>query len=182
MKKEGKKNGHKAWLIAVLCFAGMVVTGFVLLVTLGLRGSGTGTGKAEPGAEKRLQSYLEQGEAESATDATAASSTIGAELEEAIASRANVTVDYATDTEVNLTITAPDVAALLQELRKTSGSSESLLAALESGNYTQKVTRLTTEIDADGRPLEAWDFLDAMYGGLLSYLNELAAELGEVQE
>ena len=173
MKKGEKKAGHRGLLIAGLCLAGLTLLGLVLFFAL--RPKGTGRTMAEDSAKTRFLSYLEQ---ETGTGAD----TTGAALEAALIERAAVSVDHTTQTTVNLTITAPDMAALLEGLRTSGGDGETLLAALRRGDYQEKVTRLTTDIDQDGRPREAWAFLDAMYGGLLTYLNDLAAELGEVQE
>ena len=175
-KRAGKKTGHRGLLIAGLCLAGMVVLGLTLFFTLRPKGTGGAAAVTGKSAETRLLAYLQQEQAEPRADTT------GAALEAALIERANVSVDYTTQTTVNLTVTAPDMAALLAELRTSGGDGEALLAALRRGDYQEKVTRLTTAVDSDGRPEEAWAFLDAMYGGLLSYLNDLAAELGEVQE
>ena len=49
--------------------------------------------------------------------------------------------------------------------------------ALESDKYPTTVKELTLEIDEDGHPVDAWAFADAMYGGLLTCMEQLVEEM-----
>ena len=160
MKMETERVRKKGLRIAVLCLAGLVIVALALFFVIR---------RAHPNAGARLMSYMEQEDA-------LASERTGSALEEAIYAHATVHVDDSTRTEVQLTVTAPDMALLLEDIRQNGGTSQTILDRLENGDYPERVTALRTEIDDDGRPLEAWDFLDALYGGLLSYMEELAEE------
>lgn len=74
-------------------------------------------------------------------------------------------------------ITAPDIPALVAKIRANGGGAEEFLEALESGKYSTTVKELTLEIDENGHPTDAWAFADAMYGGLLTCMEQLVEEM-----
>ena len=135
--------------------------------------SSTTTASQKKDAGARLESYLKT----ASPDTSTATDNIGAKLEQTIANSARLKVKECNDTSVLVEITAPDIPALVAKIRENGGGAEELLEALESGKYPTTVKELTLEIDEDGHPVDAWAFADAMYGGLLTCMEQLVEEM-----
>lgn len=131
--------------------------------------SSTSAQKKDAGA--RLKSYLKSASPEEAPD------TLGAQLEQVLAEASTLKVKQSDDKTAQVEITAPDISALASEILASGGGPEALLEALKTGTYPTKVTELTLEIDENGHPADSWAFADAMYGGLLTYLEQLMGEM-----
>lgn len=135
--------------------------------------SSTTAASQKKDAGARLESYLKT----ASPDTSTATDNIGAKLEQTIANSARLKVKECNDTSVLVEITAPDIPALVAKIRANGGGAEELLEALESGKYSTTVKELTLEIDENGHPTDAWAFADAMYGGLLTCMEQLVEEM-----
>ena len=132
--------------------------------------SSTAATSQKKDAGARLESYLKT----ASPDTSTATDNIGAKLEQTISNSARLKVKECNDTSVLVEITAPDIPALVAKIR---GGAEEFLEALESGKYSTTVKELTLEIDENGHPTDAWAFADAMYGGLLTCMEQLVEEM-----
>lgn len=114
--------------------------------------------------------------AETVAEKPAETATVGERAEAAIIERVEYTVVEQTDTQVTLRITAPDMLTVLTKAEETDASAEDILDILLTGRYPTAATELTVALDGDGKPVESREFVDAMYGGLLTYLERFARE------
>lgn len=175
-KKEPKQtNGQtkrrKRWIwalvIGVLLFLG--------IMTL-LMKPGVSSTDSSPAPSEVFTRYLEETVAEQPEEFT----TVGSEAEAAIIERVKYTVLEQADTQVTLEIAAPDMTAILDEAVQSDGTAQGILDALRSDNYPTKTTTLTVELDENGKMIESREFVDAMYGGLLTYLDRFVLEMEEL--
>ena len=72
------------------------------------------------------------------------------------------------------------MGALIDEMMARGGSKEEgdafLLAALQNGEFDTATTEVAVELDENGAPVDSFAFADAMYGGLLTKMDELLGE------
>lgn len=116
--------------------------------------------------------YLENVVEEQPTETTS----VGSEAEAAIIDRVKYTVVKQTDTQVTMEIIAPDMEAILDEADQNGASVQDILDVLKSDDLPTKTTELTVDLDENGKMTEPWEFVDAMYGGLITYLNRYVQE------
>ena len=66
---------------------------------------------------------------------------------------------------------------VMDELRATA---QDILNRLNGENVPTKTTTLTVDLDETGKMIESREFVDAMYGGLLTYLDRFVLEREEL--
>lgn len=105
----------------------------------------------------------------------------GKELEEVLFSLAQYEVKMQDESACEITITAPDMDRLIDRMNRKCNSAEEgtefLMDALLDGDYETVTNTVRVELDEDGKPVETYEFVDAMYGGLLSKFEELLQEV-----
>jgi len=116
--------------------------------------------------------YLEETVSEKPTELD----TAGAEAEAAIIDRVEYTVLEQADNRVTLEITAPDMTVILNQADQNGGTAQDILNMLNAENVPTKTTTLTVDLDENGKMIESQEFVDAMYGGLLTYLDQFVLE------
>lgn len=99
----------------------------------------------------------------------------GSASEAAILEQVTCSVLSDTDDTVTLEVRAPDMGLMMDELVAFGGSAETVIDALQRGDYTLRTVQITLELDETGQPVDSYAFLDAMYGGLYSWLSALEA-------
>ena len=161
---EKKKTGRVLlWILLPVLIVILALGGFLLL-----RGSEAHTPITPANVfESWLQKKMQLPEEES-----------GSETEAAILRQVSYEILSSTDTSVIMEIRSPDVGMLLDEMVAEGGSVESAVEALNRGDYRLMTTRLTVELDENGRPVDSFAFLDAMYGGLYTWFAQLEERLG----
>lgn len=166
-KKEPKQTtGRNRWLPALfigllLCLAANILLKF-----------GASTPETPKTPAEVFTRYLEKTVAERPVE----TGTVGAEAEAAIMDRVAYTVAEQSDTQVTLEITAPDMATILDKAEQTDMTPQDILDMLNGDAFPTRTTVLTVELDEDGNMIESLEFLDAMYGGLLTYLEQFVPE------
>ena len=84
------------------------------------------------------------------------------------------------DNRVTLEITAPDMTVILNQADQNGGTAQDILNRLNGENVPTKTTTLTVDLDENGKMIESREFVDAMYGGLLTYLDGFVLEREEL--
>ena len=120
--------------------------------------------------------YLEETVAEQPEGIT----TVGSEAEAVIIDRVEYTVLEQADNRVTLEITAPDMTVILNQADQNGGTAQDILNRLNGENVPTKTTTLTVDLDENGKMIESREFVDAMYGGLLTYLDGFVLEREEL--
>ena len=98
--------------------------------------------------------------------------------EAAIMENVRYTIVEQMEDGVIIEVTAPDMGALLDRIVAGNGTAEDITAALERGEFTERTVTIAVELDENGRPVDSFTFLDAMYGGLYSWLAQLEQNAG----
>lgn len=161
------KNGTKTLLAlaGVLALAGAVTAAALLLPRSG----------SAADAGDRLDAYIRTALAEPPENDGA-----GASIESEILEHMSYTVTARAESSATLSVTAPDMGALIDEMMARGGSKEEgeafLLAALQNGEFDTATTEVAVELDENGAPVDSFAFADAMYGGLLTKMDELLGE------
>ena len=82
---------------------------------------------------------------------------------------------------VEIAVAAPDVKAILgsqaTELLSQPDGVEQILALLNQDNLPMTSTTVSVTLDENGVPTDAFPLTDAIYGGLLSLLEEIYASM-----
>lgn len=167
LKKESKQAKGRKRLLPLL-FVGLLLclTGKILLK------SDTSPAKTPKTPAEVFTHELEEALAEQAPEVT----TLGAAAETIIIDRVQYTILEQSDTQVMLGITAPDLVTILNEANQKGETAEDILETLQAAELPTKNTVLTVELDEDGNVIESRAFVDAMYGGLLTYLEQFVLE------
>lgn len=165
MKTSQRKR--RQWVIPVL--AGIVLLCLAANIPLKFGASTPETPKTPAEVFTR---YLE----ETVAERPAETGTVGAEAEAAIMDRVAYTVVEQTDATVTLEITAPDMVTILGKAEQTDMTPQDILDVLNGDIFPTRTTVLTVELDEDGNMIESWALIDAMYGGLLTYLEQFVLE------
>jgi len=126
--------------------------------------------------EEEFVQYLEETVSEKPTELD----TAGAEAEAVIIERVEYTVLEQADSRVTLEITAPDMVAILEQADQNGATVQDILNRLNGENVPTKTTTLTVDLDENGKMIESREFVDAMYGGLLTYLDGFVLETEEM--
>lgn len=172
-KEPKKKKGHKRllpmiFLVFLLCLA----ANMLLKPTVSVDSAKVPSQASSQAPAEVFTRYLENVVEEQPSETTSA----GSEAEAAIIDRVRYTVVKQTDNQVTLEITAPDMEAILGEADKNGASVQDILDVLKSDDLPTKTTELTVDLDENGKMTEPWEFVDAMYGGLITYLNRYVQE------
>ena len=113
---------------------------------------------------------------------TPVSNTPGAALDEVLLALADIKVLDRTEYTIRYEITAPDMAVVISnggdDLLEKENGVEMIVDVLKTGGYPTTKKEVTVTVDAYGIPEEPFEFYDAVYGGLLTVLNERMDALG----
>ncbi len=125
-----------------------------------------------PDAGERISDYID-----SAMTLEQTGESAGSDIEDEIISHVAYSVLEKSEDTVRLSITAPDMSALVDEMIAHCASQEDgsayLLDALEDGDFETVTSTFEVELDENGAPVDSYAFADAMYGGLLTKMEEL---------
>ncbi len=166
MQSTGNKKSKK-WMLLLIP---------LLLLRFLLLRPGTESTPAVPASNSPAEVFTEYLKEKTALPEEEETSPGGA-AEAAIIENGSYEIVSQTDTTVTLKITAPDMSAMLQAAAEGELTTDNILAALDSGTTPTVTNEVTVELDETGNPVESWDFVDAMYGGLLSYLEQAMREM-----
>ncbi len=155
-----------------LVFPVIVVLVLLCLVVNTLLKPGVPAAKPPQSPAEEFTQYLEETVSEKPTELD----TAGAEAEAAIIDRVKYTVLEQADNRVTLEITAPDMTVILNQADQNGGTAQDILNMLNGENVPTKTTTLTVDLDENGKMIESREFVDAMYGGLLTYLDQFVLE------
>lgn len=125
-----------------------------------------------PDAGEKISEYID-----SAMELERTGESAGSDIEDEIISHVAYSVLEKSENAVRLSVTAPDMSALVDEMIAHCASQEDgsayLLDALESGDFETVTSTIEVELDENGAPVDSYAFADAMYGGLLTKMEEL---------
>lgn len=169
-KTAEKKKGRKGWILGILGI------GLLCLIVNLVTKPGVPAAKPPQSPAEEFTQYLEETVSEKPTELD----TAGAEAEAAIIDRVKYTVLEQADNRVTLEITAPDMAAILEQADQNGATAQDILNRLNGENVPTKTTTLTVDLDENGKMRETREFVDAMYGGLLTYLDGFVLEREEL--
>lgn len=129
-----------------------------------------------PDAGEQISAYIDGATAIERTGDTA-----GSALESGIIEHMTYSVLTQSENTVRLSVTAPDMSALLDEMRTECPVADEwamyLVNKLQSGDFGTVTTELEVELDENGVPSDSYAFSDAMYGGLLAKLEDMLREM-----
>lgn len=165
-KTAEKKKGRKGWIL------GLLGIGLLCLIVNLVTKPGVPAVKPSQSPAEEFTQYLEETVAEQPEGIT----TVGSEAEAAIIDRVEYTVLEQADNRVTLEITAPDMTVILNQADQNGGTAQDILNMLNGENVPTKTTTLTVDLDENGKMIESQEFVDAMYGGLLTYLDQFVLE------
>ena len=126
-----------------------------------------------------MERYIAEASEPTPTDEQPASE--GRKLEEVLFGLARYEIKAVEENVCEITVTAPDMDRLIDRMNKKCDTAEEgtafLLDALQDGDFEFVTNIVRVELDENGKPIETYEFVDAMYGGLLSKFEELLQEV-----
>ena len=128
-----------------------------------------------PTVEGRPADVFES-ELEAALMESPSANTPGAILDEVLLSLADIQeVEHKADT-LRYIVTAPDMAAIIgsgtNDLLQYEDGIEKIISILRSGNYPKRTVEVVVKVSSTGLPEDPYELYDAIYGGLLTVLDE----------
>lgn len=107
--------------------------------------------------------------------------TAGSSLDAAILNKTDWKIVSQQENTLEITVSSPDMQALLQnqlaELLSQPDGISQILSLLEGKDIPMREVTVSVTLDENGVPTDAYSLTDALYGGLLSLLEEIYASM-----